>query len=73
MSMFLKLSLILPTYPFNTSEFYLKNHVPDVNDGESLGWDSEEGLEINSKDILDYLTCLNGKCDCKSETEVVQL
>ena len=44
----------------------------DMNDGDSLGWDSEERLEKNSKDIRIYHKCLNGKCDRESQTEDVQ-
>ena len=92
---------MLLTCSFNTNEFYLKNHFPDIpdsymnydkcepglnrtpdratqysselmgmNDDESLGWDSEEGVKVNSKNILN---CLNRTWDCKSQTEDVQL
>ena len=35
----------------------------EVNGRESIGWYSEEGLEVNNKDIRNYLERLSRKCN----------
>ena len=41
----------------------------EMNDGISIGWYSEEGLEANNKDIRNYLEHLTRKCDGNNQIE----
>ena len=42
-----------------------------MNDGESIGWYSEEGLDANNKDIRNYLERLSRKCNNNYQIEDV--